>query len=72
MQPEKPITSCLYHLTGLWCVTMQVLFEVYAKVLAHKAQQQRFQQRTDTMEADRGEALSTVDKEAELSKAAAA
>ena len=52
---------------------MQAPLQVYAKMLADKAQQQRALQRADAVEADREEADSDDDdEEAEVGKAAAA
>ena len=51
---------------------MQAPLQVYAKTLADKAQQQRALQRADAVEADREEAASSEDEEAEMGKAATA
>ena len=51
---------------------MQAPLQVYAKMLADKAQQQRALQRADAVEADREEAASSDDEEAEAGRAAAA
>ncbi len=51
---------------------MQAPLQVYARMLAEKAQQQRALQRADAVEADRVEAASSEDEEGEAGNAAPA